>query len=200
MYPLKLSVNPKGWRLFMRRRLDPQFAELSKRLFRRDQFVCQFCGVISKTNLEVINLDQDYSNNKVSNLVAACNFCTQCFFLESVGASGYGGGVLIYLPEIQQNYLNGLCHVLFTAMYNDTEYKETAQNAYRHLKLRSQILEEEWGDNMYEPALFGQLLIESGDKAIKSMLNKNIFMSIRLLPSRAAFKNETELDAISLLG
>jgi intracellular multiplication protein IcmJ len=189
VYPLKLNVNPIGWRIFMRRKLDPRFTQFSQKVFYRDKFSCQFCGVKLKNQLEIINLDHDYFNNKLSNLVTACVFCTQCFFLESVGAGGHGSGVLIYLPEMAQNYLNGLCHVLFTAINNNTEYKESAQNVYRHFKLRSQIIEDEWGETMHEPALFGQLLIESGDKAI---LSKEIFTAIRLLPSRAGFKLENE--------
>ena len=173
----------------MRRKLDPRFAAFAQKLLHRDQFACQFCGLVSKQHQETINLDHNYFNNKASNLVTACALCAQCFFLESIGAGGHGGGVLIYLPEISQSYLNALCHVLFTAMNNNTEYKESAQNAYRHLKLRSQIIEDEWGETMHEPALFGQLLIESGDRAI---LDKEIFSSIRLLPSRAGFKVESE--------
>lgn len=186
MYPIKLDVNPQGWRLFMQRKQDRCFADFSQKIFNRDNFACQFCGVQSKQHQEVINLDKNYFNNKLTNLVTACGFCTQCFFLESV--ESYGGGVLIYLPEITQNHLNGLCHLLFSAMNNETEYKETAQNAYRHFKLRAQILEEEWGEQIQEPSIFGQLLIELDNK---DLLNKKIFQAIRLLPSRAGFRHQT---------
>lgn len=176
----------------MRRKRDPRFVDFSQRILRRDQFTCQFCGFVSQKHQEIINLDEDYSNNKISNLVTACHFCAQCFFLESVGAGGHGGGVLIYLPEISQSYLNAFCHILFTAMHDDTEYKGSAQDIYRHLRLRSQIIEDEWGENMHEPALFGQLLIESGDP---TLLSKPVFSSIRLLPSRTEFKvEENKLD------
>jgi intracellular multiplication protein IcmJ len=182
MYPLKLDVNPQGWRLFMQRKLDRRFDDLSQKIFSRDAYTCQFCGLQSQKHQEVINLDQDYHNNKLSNLVTACGFCTQCFFLESVDS--YGGGLLIYLPEITQNHLNALCHVLFSAMNQQTEYKETAQNAYRHLKLRAQVIEDEWGEEMQQAATFGQLLIESEHKAL---LKQKIFSAVRLLPSRAGF-------------
>jgi intracellular multiplication protein IcmJ len=188
VYPLQLNVNPEGWRFFMRRKLDPRFVDFSQKILHRDAFTCQFCGFASRSQQEIINLDHNYFNNKIANLVTACRFCAQCVFLESIGVSGHGGGgVLIYLPEITQNYLNGLCHVLFSQMHKGTEYKETAQDAYRHLKLRAQIIEDEWGESMHEPALFGQLLIESGDKAL---LAKPVFASVRLLPSRAGFKEE----------
>lgn len=186
MYPIKLNVNPHGWRLFMQRKLDRRFEEFSQKIWQRDEFTCQFCGLQSKNYQEIINLDQNYRNNKFNNLVTACSLCTQCFFLESVET--YGGGVLIYLPEISQNHLNGFCHLLFTAMNTESKYKETAQNAYRNLKLRAEILEDEWGAQLQEPSVFGQLVIESENKGL---LNKKIFNTIRLLPSRAGFRYQS---------
>lgn len=186
MYPIKLNVNPHGWRLFMQRKLDRRFEEFSQKIWQRDEFTCQFCGLQSKNYQEIINLDQNYRNNKFKNLVTACSLCTQCFFLESVET--YGGGVLIYLPEISQNHLNGFCHLLFTAMNTESKYKETAQNAYRNLKLRAEILEDEWGAQLQEPSVFGQLVIESENKGL---LNKKIFNTIRLLPSRAGFRYQS---------
>ncbi len=186
MYPIKLNVNPQGWRLFMQRKLDLRFEEFSQKVWQRDEFTCQFCGLQSKNYQEVINLDQNYRNNKLNNLVTACSLCTQCFFLESVET--YGGGILIYLPEASQNHLNGFCHLLFTAMNTESKYKETAQNAYRNLKLRAEILEDEWGAQLQEPSVFGQLVIESENKGL---LNKKIFNTIRLLPSRAGFRYQS---------
>ncbi len=183
MYPIKLNVNPKGWRLFMQRKLDRRFDTFSQKVWQRDEFTCQFCGLQSKKYQEVVNLDQNYTNNKVSNLVTACSLCTQCFFLEAVET--YGGGTLIYLPEVSQNHLNGFCHLLFVAMNNNTRYKETAQNAYRSLKLRAQVIEDEWGMQLQEPTILGQIIIESDNK---DLLDKKIFNTIRLLPSRAGFR------------
>ena len=107
-------------------------------------------------------------------------------FLESVET--YGGGVLIYLPEVSQNHLNGFCHLLFTAMNNESKYKETAQNAYRNLKLRAEIIEDEWGAQLQQPSIFGQLIIESENK---NLLDKKIFSTVRLLPSRAGFRYQS---------
>lgn len=197
MLPLKLNVNPVGWRLFMRRKVDPRFSYFSNKIFVRDKFCCRFCGLQSKSHHQIINLDHDYYNNALSNLATACVFCTQCVFLESVGAGGQVGGVLIFLPEIQQNYLNGLCHLLFAAMHNNAENKELAQNVYRHFKSRAQIIEDEWGENMQNPVVFAQLLIESGQKS--TFFEKELFRSIRLLPSRTVFKSEDGLQNTSLI-
>lgn len=67
-------------------------------------------------------------------------------FIESVGVGGYGGGTLVYLPELSQAELNSLCHVLFCAITNDTGYKSSAQNIYRGFKFRSQMVEEKFGE------------------------------------------------------
>lgn len=48
MYPIKLNVNPKGWRLFMQRKMDRRFDEFSYKIWKRDDFTCQFCGLHSK--------------------------------------------------------------------------------------------------------------------------------------------------------
>jgi intracellular multiplication protein IcmJ len=95
VYPIKLNANPGGWRIYTARKSDPAFANFSKKILRRDNYTCQYCGFQAREYQEIVNLDQNYHNNKISNLVTACCFCTQCFFLESVGVSGYGGGTLI---------------------------------------------------------------------------------------------------------
>lgn len=73
-------------------------------------------------------------------------------------------------------------------MNTESKYKETAQNAYRNLKLRAEILEDEWGAQLQEPAVFGQLVIESENKGL---LNKKIFNTICLLPSREGFRHQS---------
>lgn len=187
---IKLNVNPEGWRVFTARKSDAGFLAFSKKVFRRDNYACQFCGFQAREFQEVINLDQNYYNNKLSNMVTACCFCAQCFFLDSIGVGGYGGGTLIYLPEITQNNLDSFCHVLFCAITNDTGYKSTAQAVYRSFKLRAQNIEEQFGEGTSTPSTFGQLLIES--RAKESEYYDAVLKDIRLLPSRASFRTQIE--------
>lgn len=91
MYPLELRIQLGNWRVFAARKASRNYAKFSERVFRRDNYTCQFCGFQARDFQEIINLDQNYSNNVIHNLVTACCFCAQCFFLESVGVS-YGGG------------------------------------------------------------------------------------------------------------
>ena len=143
MPKIQLRAVAGSFQSFTKRKVDPAFQKFSAKVFRRDLYTCQYCGFQAKSYQEVVNLDQNYTNNKLSNLVTACVFCTQCFFLDSIGQSNEGGGTLIYLPEISQEKLNSICHVLFCAISNDTGYKNTAQSMYRSFKFRSQIVESE---------------------------------------------------------
>ena len=194
---LKLMATPGAWRLHSARKADPRFKDFELRVLERDHYACQFCGFQASSFQEVVNLDCDYRNNKLNNMVTACCFCAQCYFLESVGIDGYGGGILIYLPELLQTELNSFCHVLFCSITNDTGYKSTAQNIYRNLKSRSKILEDKYGEGTSDPSFFGHLIIDSED-LIKNK-NIDIFSGIRLLPSRAKFRKQIEYWAVSAL-
>ena len=194
---LKLNATPGSWRMYSSRKVDERFQSFEQKIFQRDKYTCQFCGFQARLFQDIVNLDNDYTNNRLSNLVTACCFCAQCFFIESVGVGGYGGGTLVYIPELTQTELNSLCHVLFCAITNDTGYKSSAQNIYRSFKFRSQIVEEKFGEGTSDPAIFGQLMIDAGvnTEEIRTRLFKNIL----LLPSRAKFRKQIEKWAASAL-
>jgi len=187
---LKLAINAEGWRKFMARRDDPGFQPFMQKVLNRDRHTCQYCGFQAREYQEVVNRDQDYQNNKFSNLITCCCFCAQCLFLESVGLAGYGGGSLIYCPELSQNDLNSFCHVLFCAISNDTGYRSTAQSIYRSLKYRSQSVEKQFGEATSNPATLGQFYLDSG--SANPALQERILKDLRLLPSRAKFRQQIE--------
>lgn len=182
-------AQPGAWRVFVARKADPAFKSFAERVLKRDNYACQFCGFQAKDYQEVINLDQNYYNNKMSNLVTACVFCSQCFFLDAVGVGDYGGGNIIYLPEMPQCNLNSFCHVLFCAITNDTGYKTTAQSIYRSLKFRSQLVEEQYGEGTSTPHVLGQLIVES---CIEHKVSDELLEKTRLLPSRGRFRTQIE--------
>jgi intracellular multiplication protein IcmJ len=191
MHELQLAVNLNGWRIFVRRKLDKAFLPVAKRVLERDVYTCQFCAFQAKDYQEIINLDGNYLNNKLSNMATACCFCSQCLFLQAVGLDDMGGGQLIYLPEMSQADLNSFCHVLFCAMGNNTGYQESAQSIYRSLKFRGQIVENKFGSGTSNPSVMGQLIVEYQNRHDTSAVD--ILKPLRLLPSHAKFR--TQLDA-----
>jgi intracellular multiplication protein IcmJ len=191
MYPIELNASLTNYSAFYSRKTHPRFREMAKKVWERDVYCCQFCGFQAREFQEVVNLDQNYQNNQFDNLVTACCFCTQCFFLESVGDGGYGGGTLIYVEELKQAEINSLCHVLFCAMINNTIYKESAQALYRSLRLRSNCIETHLGENMSQPAVFGQMLVDySASHTVKKPIK--ILKNLRVLPTRGRFKKRIE--------
>ncbi len=188
--PLHLFASADSWRLFSSRKADPNFASFEKRVFERDEYKCRFCGFQAHQHQEVVNIDRNFRNNKFTNLATSCVFCAQCFFLESIGVGGFGGGILIYFPELTQNKINSICHVLFCAISNNSAYKTMAQNIYLNMKLRTSILEQKFGEGSSDPSTFGHLLIDSehyGEQKIQQLLT-----GVRLLPSRAKFRTQIE--------
>lgn len=191
LYPLHLAANPESWRLFSVRKTDEGFQNYRNHVLERDQFTCQFCGFQATQYQEIINLDNNYRNNKLTNMVTACCFCSQCFFLEAVGKDDYGGGILVYLPDISQNDLDGFCHVLFCAMYNATSYRNDAQNIYRSFKLRAQIVDKQLGEGMSDPVALGRMLIEATEEQ-RAEITKKVLTPLRLLPSYTRFSKQIE--------
>jgi intracellular multiplication protein IcmJ len=187
---LNLSINPSAWRSYSARKADPAFRAFREKILDRDNFTCQFCGFQAREYQDIVNVDNDYRNNKLSNMATACIFCAQCFFIESAGFGESGGGTLVYLPELTQPELNSFCHVLFCAITNNTGYKESAQSIYRSLKFRSQVIEKRFGDGTADPTVFGQMVIDSGQDLKE--VNEIVLSSMRLLPSRGKFRKQIE--------
>lgn len=197
MHELRLAVNLTGWRLFVRRREDKAFQPVAMRVLSRDNYTCQYCGFQAREYQEIVNLDGNYSNNKLSNLATACCFCSQCLFLETAGLDEMSGGQLIYAPEMSQADLNSFCHVLFCAMGNGTGYQDSAQAIYRGFKFRSQVIENKFGSGTSNPAVFGQLILEYQVQHPEAKLN--LLKDLRLLPSYTKFRLQLEAWAKAAL-
>src|SRR3990167_8557120 len=197
MHELQLAVNLNGWRLFVRRREDKAFLPVAEKVLERDNYTCQYCSFQAKEFQEIVNTDGNYMNNKLSNLITACCFCSQCLFLESVGMDEMGGGQLVYLPEMSQADLNSFCHVLFCAMGNGTGYQESAQSIYRSFKFRSQLIETKFGAGTSNPSTFGQLLLEYETSYPEKHVD--VLKDLRMLPSYTKFKVQLEVWAAAAL-
>ncbi|AAO91119.1 type IVB secretion system protein IcmJDotN [Coxiella burnetii] len=199
---IQLSASDSNWRLFMVRKADTAFLAFQAKVHERDNYTCQYCGFRAKRYMEIVNLDGNYRNNRLTNLATACGFCSQCFFLDAVGKGESGGGTLIYLPEMTQGELNALCHVLFTSIATESSSATEARNIYRSFKLRSQIIEQQLGEGLSHPALLGQLLVDTKTEKM-SLLKDALETKLRLLPDLARFSVQVEAwarDGLEELG
>ncbi|MDA8561919.1 type IVB secretion system protein IcmJDotN [Gammaproteobacteria bacterium] len=197
MHQLQLAVNFGGWRIYIRRREDKKFLPVMNKIFARDSYTCQYCQFQARDYQDIVNIDGNYMNNKYSNLITACCFCSQCLFIESMGLDEKGGGQLVFLPEMTQSELNSFCHVLFCAMGNGTGYQDTAQTIYRSFKFRSQLIENKFGAGTSNPSLLGQLILEY--EAKNPGVELNILKDLRLLPSYTKFKVQLDSWAAAAL-
>lgn len=189
MRSIELGVKLGAFRLFMQRREDSRFKPVQEKVFKRDGYACQYCGFQAKLYQEVVNIDGNYYKNSLDNLSTACCLCAQCFFLESAGL-GFGGGRLIYMPEMSQIELNSFCHVIFCAMTNASDYRNSAQSLYRTLKFRSQPIDNKFGEGSSNPGVFCQMLMEQEGDIF--LLSKKVLKDMRLLPAYPKFKMELE--------
>ncbi len=185
MYPISLNASFENWKLFWVRRRHPKFKALALKIWERDNYTCQFCEFHTpNVELEVINHDYNYSHNSIDNLLTACPLCAQCFFLESIGTGSFGGGVLIYLPEMSQNQLNALCMQAFLAIAGKSPQMATAENILRDFRFRSAEIEKTIGDNMSDPARFGLLLLSAN---LTEDDRDHMLSAVRLLPVASRF-------------
>ena len=200
--PITLTATESNWRYFMIRKADPKFQSYQQRIFERDQYTCQFCGFKAKHFLDVINADGNYQNNHINNLTTACHFCTQCFFLDGIGKSDFGGGTLIYMPEVTQGELNAMCHVLFAMMISGGPSSGDAKTIYRNLRLRAQYVEKDLGQGLSSPSVYGQLLIDA-EIENKHEMHKSLMEKLRVLPTMTHYVAQMEawaLQAIAEMG
>lgn len=178
---LALQANDQGWRLFLLRRDDPKFKQFAKKVLERDNYTCIYCGFKSRYGQEIINRNGNYTSNKISNMATACLYCAQCQFIQAIGDSGFGGGVLIYLPQMSQVQLNSLAHCIFCDLANSVAGYSHAKVVYRELKLCAQTVESDLGEGLSDPANYGKLLIEHASSKLDDFHSKAM-ESIRLLP------------------
>ncbi len=190
LYPILLTARKGNWRKFLARKQNKKFLQVQQQIFKRDGYSCRFCGFISYKFQEVVNLDQDYDHNALNNMVTACCFCTQCFFLDALGTDHTTGGEVIHLPEISQAALNNFCRVLFCAMEKDSTYKSRLQSVYLSLRDRGKSIEDCFGPESNDPKIFGQGLIDS--QINPDQLSHPVLSAIRLLPTKKVFREQID--------
>ena len=185
LLPLIITAQKGAFKTYQARKRNNKFLALKKRVLQRDNYTCRYCGFFAKEFQEVVNSDQNYRNNQLDNLVTACCFCAQCFFLDAVGLDSHTGGNIIYLPEISQSDLNNFCRVLYCSFDKESAYKGKLQSVYMSFRDRTKEVVNCFGPDSSEPRIFGQSLLDAS--LSKDQLQHEVLRHLRLLPSKKAF-------------
>lgn len=190
LVPITITARRGNYKKFIARKHSKKFQTVQNQIWARDHHTCRFCGFHAAEYMEIVNIDNNYDNNRMSNLATACSFCAQCFFLDSVGLEPTTGGIIIFLPEISQADLNNFCRVLFCSLDKESAYKNKLQAVYMSLKDRAKEVETCFGPNTSDPRVFGQALIDS--QLNQDQLNHDMLQHIRLLPNRKDFRPQID--------
>lgn len=173
-------------------RADQAFAEARTRVLERDDYTCRGCNFRSppsKTGAsyqEVHHLDDNHANNDDKNLVTICPLCHQSFHIGHTGLSN--GGILVWLPEINQADLNHICRSIIIAFHDNADCQGSARSIYAALEARALYLEDIFCEGASDPAFFGQAMLDSDP----ATLQKEVIAGIRLLPNPAKFNHMVE--------
>lgn len=190
LLPVSLSARRGNGQRFLSRKSNKAFQNAALTVFKRDDYTCRYCGFQSQKYQEVVNIDHNYSNNKLNNLATACTFCSMCLVLDIVGIDGRSGGSIIHLPEINQADLNHFVRALFCSLLRDAPYKGKLQSVYLSLQDRSKPVEEVFGPGAHDPSTFGQSLIDSG--LTEQQLKHPVLTELKFLPARKYYKDQAQ--------
>lgn len=199
LLPIELSAKRTSWRLADKHatEYDKRFDGIRQRVLERDDHTCRFCGFRSvpakgekgqpgPSWQEVHHLDDDHSNNEMSNLVTACCLCHQCFHLGLAGMKN--GGVLIYMPEISQAQLNHLSRAIFIAIASNGEYAQPARSLLASLESRAMFVDEYYAPGASNPSFLGQTFLSMTPEQYAK--RGEAIRDIRLLPFPTRFEDQ----------
>lgn len=174
-------------RLFALRSHDPKFVKIKKKVLGIGDHTCSYCAFRSEHHMEIVNIDRDYYNNKIDNFAVCCPFCLLSHFPTGIGRD-FGGGTIIYCAELSQNEINAIIHVMFSSMYNCTEYEKASESFYKAFKSRADQVESKLGRGLSEPRMLSQMLVDAPLKDSKKVA-KTILKDLRIVPNYEDFRD-----------
>ncbi len=122
---LRLSVKAKNWRMndAGSTDADAEFQIVRRNALDRDDYTCALCKFKAAKWQEVHHVNDDHSDNTLSNLMTVCSFCHMC---QHIGLAGRNEeAVLVWLPEIPQATLHHLVRTILVGQ----RWAETATQA-----------------------------------------------------------------------
>ncbi len=99
--------------------------DIRQGIFDRDNYTCACCGFRSARYMDILHTDRNSKNNEPTNLTTVCQFCAQCFDLDSVVQMK--SGFLVWMPEIDQATLNHMARAIYIARISQGAMADAAR-------------------------------------------------------------------------
>lgn len=163
--------------------------ELKKKVFERDDYICQCCGFKSKKYQDVHYLNSVVGDNQIKNMATVCIFCHQCFNIDQI--SVMRSGVLVWLPEITQPDLHHIARALYVARISQGPMADAARHSLDILMGRREEMRKRLGtDDPFVLSLVLKDYISSRDYDMR--VNK--LEGVRLFPLDRRIIKEADLE------
>lgn len=162
--------------------------DLKTKIHERDGDTCHFCGFASSKYQNIHHKDMNLNNQDEANLVTACVFCHQCFFLDYVAKMQ--SGMLVWMPEISQTDLHHIARAIYVGRISQGDMADASRKAYDTIMSRRQDAENRLGTD--DPYILAQVLQDYlGPKAYGARSKK--LDGMRLFPLDKRMVTEGEL-------
>lgn len=163
--------------------------ELKKKVFERDDHICQCCGFRSLKYQDVHHLNGVKTDNGLQNLMTICIFCHQCFNIDQVNIMR--SGVLIWLPEIEQADLNHIARALYVARISQGPMADAARRSLDVLMARREEVRKRLETD--DPFILSMVLKDYISNNAYEMRAKKL-EGIRLFPLDRRIIKESDLE------
>lgn len=166
---------------------DLEFLEKRKSVFSRDNYTCRFCTFKASKFQEVHHLDDDHSNNEMSNLITVCNLCHQVFHLGMCAMRG--SGFIAAIPELTQTEINNIARAIFVSEFSGTnQLNNKLKSLYALFQFRGvDTLKNLYGVDISTPYALAEVLSTCPDEVYEN--RGKIFSLLRVVPTKEAFSH-----------
>jgi intracellular multiplication protein IcmJ len=187
LIPLKFHIKAGNWNYYYQRTQSRNYEKIKEIVLAAHGNQCAYCGYVSQKN-NIVNKNFNYRDNARENIIPACTICTQCVLMDGFGQDPLFGGIIVFLPELEQVQLNHLLRTVYAGFEKQASYKSRLSDLMITLEERKEYVETILGKKSYEHAYFAQGLLDTfiDDKK----LEHPIFKNLRFLPDKAKLKNE----------
>ena len=188
--PLKLvlSVKAEKWRAEDpdSYEKDEAFQAVRPRVLKEDDFTCRACGFRADKWQEVHHINDDHSDNSITNLATLCSFC---HMTQHIGLAGKNKeALLVWLPEISQPSLHHIVRAILVAEYEGNKPGADKITAAAAKALKDKLLSRESDAKKIigtsNPEVLGDILWRMANESGNRLYPRREMMlnGIRLLP------------------